>query len=858
MSFLEKLLDAFSNKDPNNKEFDAAIDGIWKEVPPQDRYFWSLDLNVSATWQSVVKKWPDKKKAGFVVYLTREINAYEQKTNSWISEDMKTQKYRVRQHALSNIFRLKMMLDEEDARAIYSAFTEPGGRNHYFTHWPVAAFISLLEKQWKGQEISPSLKTLLLQIKERIRKVDHPYEEKQRFKMMEKIDALIFSSEYKDSLKPAKFLGQDPFANMANDMIARMPEEEKHFWYKLLPIVQKVNGSKPTPKFLDETKKLLSTEGGDTFKKTLHEWFRFLVALKDTVEEKEHDYGNGNVFKYATIEYISSVNAEAIKGLVWVSAHFHDHATIQLLSALAERTFRKIPGKGPTAPIIGNACLFSLYKSKGLDGIGQLSRLKLRIKQSSTQGFIQKYLETAAAEKGVSVYEIEDMSVDDCGLENGARKFVFDDFTASLIVTGIGKTDIQWNKPDGTLQKSVPAFVKEKHGPKLKKLKDTAKEVEQTLVSQRDRIDRMLRSNRKMTKEQFDSFYLQHGLMGYIAKMIIWNFHFADKIVPAINFNGHWVNATNEIVPVENALEVSLWHPVLSTIAEIKSWRDFLQSNQVSQPLKQAYREVYLLTDAEINTRTYSNRMAAHLIRQHQFNSLAKTRGWKYALMGAFDNGMDNGCASLLLPEFGLRAEYWINEIHDENQINDTGIYNYVSTDQVRFVDSDDRSAKELVDIPPLVFSEVMRDVDLFVGVASVGNDPLWRDNGEMPAYADYWQSFSFGDLTELARSRKEILTGLLPRLKISKVAEIKDKFLVVKGKLRTYKIHIGSTNILMEPNDQYLCIVPARGEKNLTENLFLPFEGDNGLSIILSKAFLLAEDDKITDGTITSQIKLK
>jgi hypothetical protein len=59
-----------------------------------------------------------------------------------------------------------------------------------------------------------------------------------------------------------------------------------------------------------------------------------------------------------------------------------------------------------------------------------------------------------------------------------------------------------------------------------------------------------------------------------------------------------------------------------------------------------------------------------------------------------------------------------------------------------------------------------------------------------------------------------------------------------------------------MEPNDEYLCIVPDRGVKNLTENLFLPFEGDNGLSIILSKAFLLAEDDKITDKTIVSQIK--
>ena len=145
----------------------------------------------------------------------------------------------------------------------------------------------------------------------------------------------------------------------------------------------------------------------------------------------------------------------------------------------------------------------------------------------------------------------------------------------------------------------------------------------------------------------------------------------------------------------------------------------------------------------------------------------------------------------------------------------------------------------------------------MFVGVCSVGNDPEWRDNnGERQTYRDYWTSYSFGDLTEIAKTRKTILERLLPRLsKIRDKATIDGKFLIVKGDLRTYKIHIGSGNILMEPNDQYLCIVPSRTKDASTNNLFIPFEGDKGLSIVLSKAFLLAEDKKITDSTITSQI---
>jgi hypothetical protein len=39
-------------------------------------------------------------------------------------------------------------------------------------------------------------------------------------------------------------------------------------------------------------------------------------------------------------------------------------------------------------------------------------------------------------------------------------------------------------------------------------------------------------------------------------------------------------------------------------------------------------------------------------------------------------------------------------------------------------------------------------------------------------------------------------------------------------------------------------------------DRLFLPFDGDATLSIVLSKAFLLADDESIKDPTIVRQIK--
>ena len=49
---------------------------------------------------------------------------------------------------------------------------------------------------------------------------------------------------------------------------------------------------------------------------------------------------------------------------------------------------------------------------------------------------------------------------------------------------------------------------------------------------------------------------------------------------------------------------------------------------------------------------------------------------------------------------------------------------------------------------------------------------------------------------------------------------------------------------------------VLTQDPQNAGGHVHLPFDGDNMLSLILSKAFLLAHDDKIKDQSIVSQIK--
>ncbi|MFO0958605.1 MAG: DUF4132 domain-containing protein [Isosphaeraceae bacterium] len=664
----------------------------------------------------------------------------------------------------------------------------------------------------------------------------------------------------------------EAWSDAANADLDAMEPARRHAWDSLLAFCQEAGQGKPTAAWRKRIGPLLEGVGRDNFRSQLVRWFPLVDRPRTQPWPRRHawepDHDN----------LIVPQHVELLKALAWAAGLKTDRELARALSALALSAYRKVPGRGPRAPSLGHAAVNALGMMPGMDAVGQLALLKVKVKFIPAQKEVEKALHAAAQREGLPVEEIEELAVPAYGMDEvGRRREVLGDYFAELVADGID-AEIRWSKSaDGKALKSAPAAAKKEHADEVKELQAAAKDVGKMLAAQRERIDGLFLLQKKWLLEAWKDRYLDHPLVGVIARRLIWTFEAEGKTANGIWLDGQLVDAQDRpIGELGSTTTVTLWHPIGRPIGEVTAWRDWFDRHQVRQPFKQAYREVYVLTDAERATNVYSNRFAAHVLRQHQYNALCAARGWRNKLRLMVDDTYPP--TSKDLPLWGLRAEFWVEGIGDGygQDTTESGSYLYLSTDQVRFYgmgsaqreahaggggysaawNREDAEPVQLDRIPPLVLSEILRDVDLFVGVASVGNDPTWSDGGPDGRHVDYWTRYSFGDLTANGQTRKAVLERLIPRLKIAARCQFHDKFLVVRGDLRTYKIHLGSGNILMEPNDQYLCIVPKRGDSNEPGGVFLPFEGDNTLSIILSKALMLAEDAKIGDPTIVSQIK--
>ncbi|MEM1181212.1 MAG: DUF4132 domain-containing protein [Acidobacteriota bacterium] len=656
--------------------------------------------------------------------------------------------------------------------------------------------------------------------------------------------------------------GGEPWADRLIREIESLDDKTAEAWRTLIAHCEGNSTAKPSSRWRKQAAEPLGIIGADDFysnlltslvlapemrtrvldPRELAERFDWIVADRIdpswTLEEFEQNGHRGIDLG----PFVGQRNTRVLKGLIWLASDYPQGETSSALRKIAAAMYKKVPGIGMRNAALGNAAVYSLSCMADDVGLKEIITLRAATKYNPALVNINRVFDRLAKERNVDPEELASIAVPDFGLTDvGIYRRALGDYEVSLTLEWTGKVAILWSR-DGKSQKSVPAPLKAEFKDEIKAIRALAKELAVAVSAHSQRIEQLYLQDHRLDLPAWREQYADHRLLGFLARRLIWRFQTPCGPVNALYTPDGYVDSAGRPVTLDEAAEVSLWHPMSCEVQEVLAWRRLLLEQGRSQPFKQAHREIYILTDAERATGDHSLRFADQILKQHQFHALATQRKWQQRRGGAWDGG-DGSAASKKVPGMGLIARLEATSARAYG-LAPSGVFACVATSEVTF--DSDKGRMRLEDVPEVAFSELMRDVDLFVGVSAIGNDPDWRDRED-----ENWLWGSFGDLTAAGETRKEVLEALLPKLKISKQVTIDGNFLIVEGALKSYRIHLGSSNIQILPNKSYLCIVDTRPD----EKILLPFTGDRTLSLILSKAFLLAKDDKIKDKTILSQI---
>jgi hypothetical protein len=324
----------------------------------------------------------------------------------------------------------------------------------------------------------------------------------------------------------------EAWSDQALSDLQEMSAGKRAAWLALLLHCQTGSGSVPTARWTKQAGLLLAGVAPD-FGSTVSCWF----ALVDKPRTQRIEDWNPHLPDPNNL--IVEKHADILKGLAWCCALSDSGELARALTTLALSAFRKIPAVGPRCARLGNACVHALGAMPGHEGVAQLAIVGVRVRTAATQKTIDKALAGASERIGLSRQEIEEMSVPTYGLTDvGRRSEELGPYTAELRVVGSSATEIRWFQA-GVTQKSVPSAVKSDFPETLSELKRAATDIQKMLPAQRERLERLLLSPQSRNFASWRRNYLDHPLVGCLARRLIWRFRNGEEQVDAIFHQGN-------------------------------------------------------------------------------------------------------------------------------------------------------------------------------------------------------------------------------------------------------------------------------------------------------------------------------
>lgn len=245
---------------------------------------------------------------------------------------------------------------------------------------------------------------------------------------------------------------------------------------------------------------------------------------------------------------------------------------------------------------------------------------------------------------------------------------------------------------------------------------------------------------------------------------------------------------------------------------------DLCRTENIRQPFKQVFRELYvkLLEETE---KEVSLLFAGNQIQPQKTAACLKGRRWIA--------DVEEGLQKIYYKENIIAGIYALADWFSPADVEAPTLEYVVFYDRKTF-----RQLK-IAEVPDIIYSEVMRDVDLAVSVAHAGG-------------VDPESSHSTVEMRRVIARFNAELFGL-------KNVTFEKNHAVIRGSRASYSIHLGS-GVIHQLGAHQINVLPVHSQSR--GKVFLPFvDEDPKTAEIMSKILLFAQDNKIKDPYILDQI---
>lgn len=394
---------------------------------------------------------------------------------------------------------------------------------------------------------------------------------------------------------------------------------------------------------------------------------------------------------------------------------------------------------------------------------------------------------------------------------NNTKAFVSDETCIELIIDEHGKARVRSMKKGKEL-KNIPAKLKKEK--EVCKLVEYAKVLQQQYKRTRSSLENLMITGDYFTIPELESLF-QHPVVAPLLEKLVF---VSDKKVGFYK-DQCLIDPSNEVNAIEST--VRLAHPV--DLYESGKWSRFQRhcfEEQIVQPFKQIFRELYVPTSDEQKNGSYSRRYDGHQVQPKKTLALLKGKGWTVDYYDGLQRvfHQQDTIASL-----DCMAD-WFSPADVEAPTLET----------VRFYHRIEETIVPISQVNPILFSETMRDIDLVVSVAHIGEvDP---------------------EASQSSIELRRVIVEETARLFQLDNLEMKENHVYIRGKMGDYSVHLGS-GVCHQIAGSSLSILPVHSQHR--GRMFLPFiDGDPKTAEILSKVLLLSKDNEINDPTILSQLR--